>query len=65
MRARGTGTLVGPNLLLTASHVVPWEGDPWWLKFVPGFRDDTEPFGSSFCSEFTGYSPRDDPFGYD
>ncbi|OBH62858.1 hypothetical protein A5685_22700 [Mycobacterium colombiense] len=36
----GTGTLVGPNLLLTASHVVPWgAGHGWWMKFVANYAD--------------------------
>ncbi len=39
----GSGTLVGPNLLLTASHVVPWAASDanalWWMKFVAGYGD--------------------------
>jgi hypothetical protein len=65
----GSGVLVGPNLMLTASHVAPWGSDPWSMEFVPAFRagDPNErPFGSSFVSEFRGI--RDDgtdPTGYD
>jgi V8-like Glu-specific endopeptidase len=52
----GTGTLVGPNLLLTASHVVPWAasnaGQAWWMKFVANYAD-----GSGVASSYvqTGY----------
>jgi V8-like Glu-specific endopeptidase len=52
----GTGTLVGPNLLLTASHVVPWAasnaGQAWWMKFVANYAD-----GNGVASSYvqTGY----------
>jgi V8-like Glu-specific endopeptidase len=52
----GSGTLVGPNLLLTASHVVPWAasnaGQFWWMKFVAGYAD-----GNGVASSYvqTGY----------
>jgi hypothetical protein len=36
----GTAVLVGRDLILTASHMVPWGGAPgqWWMDFVPAFR---------------------------
>lgn len=67
--SQGSGVLVGPNLMLTASHVAPWGASPWFMEFVPAFRlgdPNPRPFGSSFVSEYRGI--RDDaidPSGYD
>jgi hypothetical protein len=64
----GTGVLVGPNLMMTASHVVPWEATSglWWMRFAPGFREG-EPQGSSFVTRVRGIRIDDDsdPSGYD
>lgn len=59
----GTGAMVGRNLMVTASHAVPW-GKPageWWMRFVPAyfgaippFTGFTQPFGGSFVEQFTG-----------
>ncbi|MGW4367097.1 trypsin-like serine peptidase [Nocardia takedensis] len=64
----GTGFLVGPNLILTAGHVAPWQGADWWMRFIPAYRAgdaNPEPFGSSYVSEFRGYRRDGDVFGYD
>jgi hypothetical protein len=63
----GSGVLVGPNLMLTASHVAPWDSNPWSMEFVPGFRAGSPPpFGSSFVSEFRGFRiPAGEATGYD
>ncbi len=50
----GTGTLVGPNLMLTASHLAPWGADSWWMRFVPAYQDGSGPFGDSFVRQFRG-----------
>ncbi|MFZ1985350.1 MAG: hypothetical protein WAU91_13110 [Desulfatitalea sp.] len=55
----GSGVLVGRNLMLTASHVVPWGRGPgqWWMRFIPGYRAgdrDPEPHASSFVEHFYG-----------
>jgi V8-like Glu-specific endopeptidase len=50
----GSGCLVGPNLLLTASHVAPWDKAGWWMRFVPAYDNGAEPFGSSYVSDFRG-----------
>jgi V8-like Glu-specific endopeptidase len=67
---RGSGTLVGSNLVLTAGHVVPW-GDPdGWMEFIPAYSKPATnaiPYGSSYVKSFKGYPPST-PFtatGYD
>ncbi len=52
----GSGVLVGRNLMLTASHVAPWNRGPgqWWMRFVPGRRILDEPHGSSYVEAFFG-----------
>lgn len=52
----GTGVLVGRNLMLTASHIAPWNRGPgqWWMRFVPGKRINDEPHGSSYVESFYG-----------
>ncbi|EEP78765.1 predicted protein [Uncinocarpus reesii 1704] len=50
-----TGTLVGKDLVLTASHCFPWGySDGSWMQFAPGFGNATEPFGASFISRCRG-----------
>lgn len=38
--AAGTGVMVGPRVMLTASHIMPAgigeSVDPWWISFSPG-----------------------------
>ncbi|WNG87800.1 trypsin-like serine protease [Mycobacterium sp. ITM-2016-00317] len=67
--AGGTGYLVGPNLVLTAGHVMPWDQADWWVQFIPAYRDgdsNPTPFGWSYVSEYRGYRPQGgSPFGYD
>jgi hypothetical protein len=65
----GTGVLVGPNLMMTASHMVPWDdsGGFWWMRFAPGFREG-EPNGSSFVTRVRGIRNPESDFeasGYD
>jgi hypothetical protein len=54
----GSGVLVGPHTLLTASHVVPWEwvasGD-WWVRFVPAYFNGAAPYGDSYVSGWYGF----------
>ncbi|HET6733903.1 trypsin-like serine peptidase [Mycobacterium sp.] len=65
----GTGFLVGPNLVLTAGHVMPWDQANWWVQFIPAYRNgdpNPTPFGSSYVSEYRGYRPQGgEVFGYD
>lgn len=61
----GSGVLVGPNLMLTASHVAPWDADFWWMRFIPDYRDGSGPFGDSFVSQFRGHrSDAGDEYDY-
>ena len=45
----GSGTTIGPRLVLTASHVVNWtggdDGGVAWLNFTPGYFDGGGPWG--------------------
>jgi V8-like Glu-specific endopeptidase len=70
---QGSGVLVGPNLVLTAGHVPPWNDGPttWSMEFIPAYRrndpSNPEPYGRSFVETFRGYKPPEpfEPTGYD
>lgn len=62
---RGSGVLVGPNLLLTAGHNAPWGAGNWNMEFVPAYRNGTRPFGSSFVQTYHGYNTGGSVTGYD
>lgn len=54
----GSGVLVGRNVVLTASHVVPWGSSPWMMKFVPAHWDGSSILGSgveSYVQYYYGY----------
>jgi hypothetical protein len=48
----GSGVMVGPRHLLTASHVVNWGpgNTGGWLKFTPLFFDGSAPFGVAWAT---------------
>jgi hypothetical protein len=51
----GSGVLVGPNLLLTASHALPWETDDFSVRFVPAYRNGNDPrFGHAYVDQWRG-----------
>ncbi len=52
----GTGTIVGPNLMITASHVAPWDKKNWWMKFIPAYNQSSNPspFGYSYVEKYYG-----------
>ncbi len=54
--SQGSGVLVGPNLLLTAAHMVPWGVSGWWMRFAPAYRLGNEPLGVSYVQNIRGYS---------
>jgi hypothetical protein len=60
----GTGVLVGPNLMMTASHVWPWDVPGRWMLFSPGFRDGRQ-HPDSFVTRVLGVRPDDGPSGFD
>jgi hypothetical protein len=62
----GTGVLVGPNLMMTASHVWPWGQAGRSMLFSPGFRDGHQQ-PTSFVTRVRGVkiTDDDDPSGYD
>jgi hypothetical protein len=62
---RGSGVLVGPNLLLTAGHVAPWGAANWSMEFIPAYRNGNRPYGSSFVQAYWGYNPSGKVTGYD
>jgi hypothetical protein len=54
----GTGVLVGPNTVLTASHVVPWNANPAMIEFVPAYFNGVSTVGpnvSSFVDAASAY----------
>jgi V8-like Glu-specific endopeptidase len=46
----GSGVMIGPRHLLTASHVVNWgpNNSAGWLRFTPLYFDGSAPFGSAY-----------------
>jgi len=48
----GSGVMVGPRHLLTASHVVNWgpNNTAGWLRFTPLFFDGNAPFGVAWAT---------------
>ncbi|MGH1277201.1 trypsin-like serine peptidase [Bacillus cereus] len=51
----GSGVLVGPRLLLTASHAMPWGSEDFSIRFVPGYRNGNDPrFGHAYVDEWRG-----------
>lgn len=63
----GSGVMVGPNLMLTASHGMPWGTDNSTIKFTPAFRNGDDPrFGHAFVERWRGVrTAPNDPNGLD
>lgn len=57
----GSGVMVGPRHLLTASHVVNWgpNNTAGWLKFTPLLFDGHEPFGHVFANMIYSWNKAD------
>lgn len=50
-----SGSLVGRDLMLTASHCFPWDYGPnRSMRFAPGCFNKSEPYGSSYVSKCRG-----------
>ncbi|WPP48443.1 trypsin-like serine protease [Catalinimonas niigatensis] len=42
----GSGTMIGRNLMLTASHCIDWQDNGvGWIKFTPSYYNGSAPFG--------------------
>lgn len=53
---QGSGTLVGPQTVLTAAHVIPdWAKAK--MRIIPGRRGSFEPFGSATVASFLRMDP--------
>lgn len=62
----GSGVLVGPRLLLTASHVMPWDTKDSSVRFVPAYRNGNDPrFGHAYVDEWRGVRNTDSVTGLD
>ena len=64
----GTGTLIGPRLVATAGHMVPWGGGSWWMRFIPAYYDGSSLHGAgveSYVSDARGYDVGGNVTGYD
>ena len=64
----GTATLIGPRLVLTAGHMVPWGDKGWWMRFVPAYFNGSSLHGAgveSFVSDARGYDVHGSVTGYD
>jgi V8-like Glu-specific endopeptidase len=42
----GSAALIGDRIIATAGHVVPWDDNPWWMRFVPAFYDGSSLHGN-------------------
>jgi hypothetical protein len=64
----GAGVLIGPKLMMTASHLVPWNlpDGSYWMKFTAG-RREADPAVSAFVTRLRGipHTTDSDPSGYD
>lgn len=49
---RGSGTTIGPRLVLTASHCVNWDGNggAGWISFSPSYYDGHRPWGEIWAT---------------
>jgi V8-like Glu-specific endopeptidase len=57
----GSGVMVGPRHLLTASHVINWgpNNTAGWVKFTPLSFDGQEPFGHAFATLIYSWNKAD------
>lgn len=51
----GSGTVIGPRHVLTASHVVDWRRDSQgrigWINFTPAYYDGRGPWGTFYATD--------------
>jgi len=59
-----SGVLIGRNVVLTASHAVPWEANPAMMQFVPAYFNGISTLGpnvSSYVDAASAYYLEPDP----
>ncbi|MCW2764864.1 MAG: hypothetical protein JWO11_823 [Nocardioides sp.] len=62
----GSAVLVGPRLLLTASHAVPWGTSDAAIRFAPAYRNGNDPrFGDAYVLSWRGVQNTSDVTGLD
>ena len=54
----GTGCTIGPRHLLTANHLIAWNGDgtAGWLRFRPAYDRGAAPFGEAWATRVLAWS---------
>src|SRR5437667_300728 len=57
----GSGVMIGPRHLMTASHVINWGAGntAGWLKFTPLYFDGSAPFGFAYGTRVYWYLKAD------
>ena len=57
----GSGVMIGPRHVMTASHVIVWKPNntAGWVKFTPLKFDKSEPFGHAFATMIYSWNKAD------
>jgi V8-like Glu-specific endopeptidase len=57
----GSGVMIGPRHIMTASHVIVWKPNntAGWVKFTPLKFDSSEPFGHAFATQIYSWNKAD------
>jgi V8-like Glu-specific endopeptidase len=57
----GSGVMIGPRHMMTASHVIVWKpgNTAGWAKFTPLKFDSSEPFGHAFATLIYSWNKAD------
>lgn len=57
----GSGVMIGPRHMMTASHVIVWKpnNSAGWVKFTPLKFDSSEPFGNTFAVNIYSWNKAD------
>ncbi len=63
----GSGVMIGPRHLMTASHVIVWKPNntAGWVKFTPLKFDGSEPFGHAYATLIYSWNKADPSDGLD